>query len=133
MQILLFLASAAGGGLAASLLFEMIRVLVPQPIVPPSEGWPALRIWLVWAPRGARITVLTLSVLLVLVAAAAYAGVRSEPVGPALANALDTALAAGFASQVAHLPKLANRAPEGPQDGAGRANRSQPPKETPHV
>lgn len=105
MGTLQFLAGAAGSGIAGSLLFSALRQLFPPPPTRPRQPW-LLLYWLLWAPKGARISAMTLSALVMVVASGLVALATGQDATQTALGALDSALAAAGVSQLAHLPQL---------------------------
>lgn len=121
------LATTALAGLIGSWIFTSLRQLFPAPHDAPANRLTYLGYWLLWSPRGARLTAMTLSALASLAIAALFAARAGEPVGPALWAQFDRtvadALAAAGVGQLAHARELpaAVKTQEGPQPEAGRA------------
>lgn len=105
MNTLLLLAGPIGAGVAGSFLFTVLRFLFPAPATAPAQPRYVLY-WLIWSPRGARITAMALSALIMILASLVVALRGQEDVGGALLAAIDQAVAASGVSQLVHLPQL---------------------------
>lgn len=105
MDTLILLAGPVGSGIAASLLFTLLRQRCPAPTQEPTEPWRTLY-WLLWAPKGARITSMALAALIMIGATVVITAYQGGDVARAAFDAIDRAIAASGISQLAHVPQL---------------------------
>ena len=109
METLAFFAGTVGAGYAGSQLFEALRYLLLPPAVAPTNRLVVAGYWLLWSPRGARITVLALAAIISMVFSLILAALNGELLLPAALMSLDRALGAGGMSQLLHASHLSTR------------------------
>lgn len=104
LMLATFLSSTAGAGFAASWLVDQLRLKFARPTV---EQWKQYRrvkrfaLQAIWAPKWARYTVFSFSVIISLLFTGIGAWIVGEPVAPLLAACLSV-----WASQVKHAQDL---------------------------
>jgi hypothetical protein len=112
LETILFLSGATGGGIAATLIFKLLRHLNPQPQADAStttSGWRTIIEWLLWAPLGARVSVMGMSILIVVAFTAAREAFAGGDILAQSLAAFDIAVGASGVSQIIHAPSLSRQ------------------------